>query len=344
MRLSSVLPTRYSPSNLARAWRNPALLRIEAIHWATRANAATTDLLRSLSGCNAGIDVVAADWDNLLILDGCRYDLFEARSPLEGELEAVRSKASHSGEFMEANFAGRTLHDSVYVTANPFTYELDDGTFHAVENLLDTHWDESTQTVLPEDVVEATRRAHERYPDKRLLVHFMQPHFPFLGPTGRAFDHQGIDMHVEAGETDAAVNPWNAFVYDDRLDFADVKRAYRENFDLVMPHVAELLAALSGKSVVTADHGNLLGERGWPVPLRLYGHPRGSRQDGVRVVPWFTVPGEERRTIVAEPPVEADGDAGADGDGADTAGDAADAKGDASDDVVDERLRALGYV
>lgn len=55
-----------------------------------------------------------ADWDNLLILDSCRYDLFSevaVEDGLKGELTTFRSRGSSSSEFLKENFAGRTYDD-----------------------------------------------------------------------------------------------------------------------------------------------------------------------------------------------------------------------------------------
>ncbi len=319
---TAILPDRYTRENLLRALGNPRLFRRELFSLALSVNARASRLREF--GDGAGVDVIAADWDNLILLDACRYDLFERRSTLDGELSAVRSKGSDSWEFMAANFDGRTLHDTVYVTANPHVYELEDDTFHAVVDLLESHWDEKTGTVLPEDVVEQTLVAADRYPEKRLIVHFMQPHFPFLGPTGREFPQQAIDAHLPEGERSEVQNPWLGLLASGEVDLESVMAAYRENFDLVIPHVAELLGALEGKSVVSADHGNLVGERGFPIPLRMYGHPRGLRHEGLLTVPWLEVESTDRRRIVAEPPLDI-------GTGAD-------------EGLVEERLRALGYV
>ncbi len=320
MPLSTFLPDRYSVENLGRVLENPRLLRQELFYRTLQVNSRTRRLLNALEGTQEGIDVIAADWDNLVILDACRYDLFAAHDPLEGELRAVRSKGSDSWEFMEGNFAGRALHDTVYVTANPHVYRLPADTFHAVENLLETRWDAETGTVLPGAVVEAAIAAHERYPEKRLIVHFMQPHFPFLGPTGREFPQMSLDMD----EDEDAPNPWFGLLSEDDLEIGTVLTAYRENFELLVPHLEGVLEALSGKSVVTADHGNLIGERGFPIPMRLYGHPRGLHREEVLTVPWLECEATERRAVVAEPP--------------------ADEENDTDGEVVENRLEALGYV
>lgn len=85
-----------------------------------------------------GVSIMEEDWDNLFLLDGCRYDLFEDTIDLEGELEARTSPgSSSSSDFLESTFTGGQHLDMVYVTANPHFNRIPDGTFHANINLLD---------------------------------------------------------------------------------------------------------------------------------------------------------------------------------------------------------------
>ncbi|MDS0295297.1 hypothetical protein [Halogeometricum luteum] len=272
-------------------------------------------------------------WENLLILDGCRYDVFEETHRLEGTLSSVESRGSNSEEFITENFSGRTFHDTVYVSANPFTEVLiEDGVFHDVVNVFDLAWDEDLRTVTPDAVVEHTRKAYERYPDKRIISHFMQPHYPFIGETGRKMSHRGLSGEVTEldRKADSADLPiWTMLRY--RLSEAtleEVWTAYAENLALVLPAVEELLDVLEGKSVVTADHGNLFGEKVRPLPIRTYGHPPGFRTPELVTVPWFVPPFERHRSVRSDPPQVAADDAG-----------------DGSDDArIEQRLRDLGYV
>jgi hypothetical protein len=80
----------------------------------------------------------------------------------------------------------------------------------------------------------------------------------------------------------------------------DIWDAYRENLRMVLPHVENLLGELEGKTVVTADHGNMIGERGTPIPISEYGHPRWIYADELVTVPWLTHRNGTRRTITAE--------------------------------------------
>ena len=326
---STLLPKRYSLANLNKAIRNPRLLHRELYTLAVNVNGRFHETNRALRG-EDGIDVMAADWDTLVILDACRYDMFAGAAvptlDLDGRLTCVQSKGSDSWEFMEANFAGRQLHDTVYVTANPHLHKLPEGTFHAVVDLLETSWDDDARTVHPADAVEEALSARDVYPDKRLIVHLMQPHFPFLGPTGERFEHSGIELHLDDDRMSGAPNPWIGLLSEPKIDPADVIEAYRENLELALPHVERLVKSLDGKTVVTADHGNLVGERGFPVPVRMYGHPRGLPRSELLAVPWFEVERGERIPTVAERPAERE-------------------TGDErmADAQVTDRLQALGY-
>lgn len=274
-----------------------------------------------------GISVMEREWDNLLILDAARYDLFAAHHNFPGTLRKVRSRGSQSREFLERNFAGQQHHGTVYISGNPFMTYLEDDVFHATVDLFDEQWDDNLLTVRPETVVEATLRAHQEYPNKRLIIHFMQPHYPFIGEMGQQIDSGGITGQMRG--SDAKTRNGSPSIWS-RLDLGEatvdtdtVWKAYVENFELVCKHATELVAALDGKSVITSDHGNLFGERLWPIPVRRFGHPPGVRLPALVDVPWHELPFEERRDVVNEPPVERDS---------------------VADDVVEERLKNLGYV
>ncbi|WP_340100121.1 hypothetical protein [Salinibaculum salinum] len=268
-------------------------------------------------------NVLDEDWENLIILDGCRYDTFEACNSIDGDLQSRISLGSQSWEFLRRNFAGKSVHDTVYVTANPFATRLGDDVFHAVVDLLD-EWDDKLQTVPPEAVAAAALDAHEEFPEKRLLVHFMQPHYPFIGERGRTLDVRGYSPTQDDGFDAPSV--WQILRHDhyddDGITRETVTEAYRENLSLALPHVEKIVSELPGRSVVTADHGNLLGERLYPIPVREYGHPRGLYSPALVRVPWLVVDDGQSRPITSDPPVD---------------------QSTPDADVVSRRLSALGY-
>jgi len=76
--------------------------------------------------------------------------------------------------------------------------------------------------------------------------------------------------------------------------------AYNENLHVVLSHIENLLEELEGKTIVTSDHGNMIGERGDPVPIREYGHPRWTYTEELVTVPWLIHETGTRKILVAE--------------------------------------------
>ena len=244
-----------------------------------------------------GDDVMHEEWDQLVILDGCRYDTFTEHNTLAGTLSTRISHGAQTPEFLRRNFGGASFSDTVYVTANPIHRvpewcDVDlDSVFHEVVDVWADRWDDEFGTVTPEEMADATARVHERYPDRRLITHFVQPHYPFLGPTGRELEHSGLNGKRRADDDRDPADErtvWTA-AREGVLAVEEVRSAYEENLRLALPHVRELVAEFDGTTVVTSDHGNHLGEFATPFPIRLYGHPEGIRTPELIRVPWLVV-------------------------------------------------------
>jgi len=308
------------------------LLRKGRVHGPSMIGSALSDGIQALNRIKyeakgGATRITDADWDDLIVLDACRYDQFERLHSLSGELDPRISVGSATPEFLERTFAGERCFDTVYVTANPMYRHVGlDEVFHAVVDVWEEHWDEERRTVWPEAVAEATRAARETYPNKRVLTHFMQPHYPFLGETGRAITHSGIEWTkrlVEDGESSRDDPTVWTRASAGEIDDETVRTAYDENLKLVLPHVEELVDESEGRTVVTSDHGNLIGERIAPLDGKRYGHPLNTDVDGLRKVPWLVVEGNSRRRVEAEPPRDND---------------------EVDGSVVRNRLSDLGYV
>jgi len=280
---------------IERIIRNPKLALID-IYW--KASIAVNRLFyRILSP--TGDDFIEQDWDNLIILDACRFDWFTELNEIEGNLMSKISQGSESWVFMQENFVGKSLHDTVYVTANPWSTNIPDGTFHAIFHLHESHWSEEQQTVLPQDVIEQTIKIQEDFPNKRLISHFMQPHYPFIGGGISGIDIGGV--FNDSNTSSDTVNPWT--VLNHKGEYAEeVISSYKENHIVAIDSARRLVADLPGKTVVTADHANLVGELVFPLPKRMFGHPRGLRKHELITVPWLETEGD-RRDVESEPPV-----------------------------------------
>lgn len=287
---------RYTISNLLRALRNPSKIIREAERIYNE---------KVLESRYDGIDVMEQDWDNLIILDACRADTFAEYNEIDGEFKTVVSKSNESKEFMQKNFNNKELYDTIYITANPFVERLSENTFFKIHySSLFDEWDDSINTIPPNAVVEATLEMNERFPEKRIMSHFMQPHAPYIGPTGEELYEQ-----YEFGVFNPNVKDTSDFdipnanipqaVRDGPIEEHELKQAYEENVQIVLEHAETLVERLDGKSVITADHGEMLGER--VLVTKGYGHGH-FHTPALREVPWLTVGSDTRREITAEEP------------------------------------------
>jgi len=260
---------------------------------------------------DGGVDVVAADWDVLIVLDACRADYFEevADTTAFDEFRVVTSRASATAEWVDEHFAGREFGDIVYINSNPHISKNAPGAFHHVYDLWSGEtFDEEAHTVFPETVNEYARRADKRFPDKRLIIHYNQPHGPYVGEVPLDWDLQ------KAAGSGRALK--QGLVTEDEF-----RAAYRSNLEYVLPYATELASNLTGRAVITADHGELFGKSQPPFGIKAYAHPLGPRDPDLVQVPWAVVEDDERRTVVEEEVEKIDYDR----------------------EHVNERLRDLGY-
>lgn len=221
------------------------------------------------------------EWQNLFILDDCRHDTFEQ---VFGNSKFRFSLGSATPEFIEKTFSEGDFSDVVYVTGNPHFYpeifkeltgrQIED-VFHAVYNTYETDWDEDKQVVLPEALARDAKNARKMFPEKRIIVHFMQPHVPFLTSE---LEQSGNYMVDENKKKEIGSEIKRAELGELPADV--VRKHYRENLEYIKEDIQKLADELKGTTIVTSDHGELLGEAG------LWGHPSGSDIGILRKVPW----------------------------------------------------------
>ena len=284
--------------------RVPNMVKREFCHTAQRLNQQYHQRFNHLDG----YDLMAADWDTAIILDACRYDIFAQRQGLQqGTLEKRTAPGGESREFMQRSFQGRQLHDTVYVTGNPYTTILGSNTFHDL--YMDENWNDAGTEVPPDRLTDTAIRAHESHPNKRIVVHYMQPHLPILHP-----DHRHVNDSIEYHRTGYIL---------DGVSRTELREAYTANLEYVLEYVEELLTHIEGKVVVTADHGELLGDRQSPIPIRGTDHHPELYVPELVDIPWLTISAGPRRETKADPP---QGDLQVD------------------EEIKKDRLEALGYV
>lgn len=284
-------------------------------------------------------DVLEEDWDYLIVLDACRYDFFEKvyTDYLEGDLERRKSVASSTPEWASKVFTGE--HDITYFSSNPFINdaglplnEIDWGSscgyeWNATEhitNIIDVWhegWDDELGTVTPEKMNEVVlEHMDEAEGADRTIIHYMQPHAPYI-TKGRGRKVERIrksfkEAKEDGGEADDGlvssiadtVRPkFESIVEDSTLAMKlgmwlelnpgsllslgrngtrhTLENYYEENLRLAMEQAQELVEELDGKVVVTSDHGEAFGEQG------VWEHHIETHIPALVEVPWLEVEG-----------------------------------------------------
>jgi len=229
----------------------------------------------------------------LIILDACRYDIFleEFNDFLEGELEPVWSSGVDTFRYMRNIWDG--YYDLVYVSgAVPINSAVDDPTsvgemygdyipkrhFKEIVDAWDSGWRDDLGTVPPSNVTEEARK---KLDEDKLVVHYYQPHAPFIGDYP-LLGKTGSNVGKNRG------NPPDGVIWDrvrgGKITDRQIRKAYRSNLRLVLDEVSDLVEDMdSRKVVITADHGELLGDDG------LYSHPWSVNHPKLRKVPWLEV-------------------------------------------------------
>jgi hypothetical protein len=261
------------------------------------------------------------DWDTLIVLDACRYDLWndvgkEFTFPKPITHNHAHSPGSTSHEWMQENFSDeyeKTMAETAYVTANPFSKNYaDESDFALVDEVWQYGWDDEIGIVPPENVTDRAIDIIESSSPSRTIVHYMQPHFPSL-------------RHPELGSrVDPEKNTWiNGSIWkklrNDEITEEAVWSAYSDNLRDVLNSVEVLLTNHdASKVVITSDHGNGMGENG------IYSHPGGRANRVLRKVPYC----ETKATNDGDYTPELENDTNT----------------DIADGEAKDRLKALGYI
>ena len=239
-----------------------------------------------------GTSVYEFDWDVLVVLDACRADTLRSVADgygFLGDVGTVHSVGSCSSEWLTETFgdsSGRPeVSRTAMVTGNTWTDRyLDADRFSLLDEVWKYAWDEELGTV-PADAItdRAVRVARDHAPD-RLVVHYMQPHHPFV-PDPLSGDGGMARTSTHSSES----NPW-VLLRKGKVTEQRVREAYEANLAYVLASVKKLRENVDGRIVLTADHGNLFGEWG------LYGHPMHTPVPALLAVPWAETTGENQRT------------------------------------------------
>lgn len=271
------------------------------------------------------------DW-LLIILDACRYDFLEwyFDDYFKGELTPVASVARDTFEYVRLCWP-EYYDDVVYVSGAPainsdeisFDDEWLQGLYDGytpsshLPNIVDAWrdgWDRSLGTCPPEPITDTAFDSD----GSQKVVHYIQPHTPFIGAE-RKLGHNNSASAAPFAENAADAPIWEQ-VQNGNLSDERLRELYASNLERVLPEVCRLVAnSDADRIIVTADHGEALGEYG------MYAHPR-KEHPHVRTVPWAVIEGVR--------------------DGVAYGGDRrqTDNSGRESMEDIEDRLRDLGYI
>lgn len=271
-------------------------------------------------------------WDYLIVLDACRFDYFQQvyKEYFQGELEEIGSTGAATPEWCVNTFQ-KKYNDIIYISANPHINSkttIWNGKWAAKDHffrIIDVWkwgWDEDLRTVPPKEVNKAFTIYKDKYPEKRFIIHYMQPHAPYLHYqpkyqfkqpivnrnttknkdkfekfrkkilflSKRANLHLATSLGIHIRKFTWKLNELLRFPPVNRMDAVrreirdnGLRQAYADNLKTVLRHVANLANNLSGNIYITSDHGEYLGESG------DYGHLAQLYDPILLEVPWFKV-------------------------------------------------------
>jgi hypothetical protein len=256
-----------------------------------------------------GTNIYKRDWDLLIVLDTCRVDALRAVADefdFLPEVDSIWSVGSTSIEWMALTFREQHAADisrTAYVNSNTYFGKVFDerlnlphiaavpfgppmsaynvvspDTFAYVDNIYEYAWEDDLGTVLPGAVTDRAVAAGRQQDADRYVVHYMQPHTPYIGVDDRPED---VFEALKQGEY-AYEEIWQMYLETLRLGLNEVK-VLLDNFD-------------AEKVVITADHGEAFGEWGF------HSHNIACPHPSVRRVPWVETTAKDKETF--EPTLE----------------------------------------
>jgi len=189
-----------------------------------------------------------SSWDILIVLDACRYDYFSKvyRDYFEGDLMKVISSGSATSEWLRNTFTSK-YNDIIYISANPVINSLVPvfgfnarETFFKVIDVWNWAWNETLKTVLPSSVNSAVKKIFPKYSRKKIIIHYLQPHAPYLGllvlirKVSRLLDHIGNVSLVDDVIKTRTTMPRICSIVNNVINFVDRRITELMGFERVL--------------------------------------------------------------------------------------------------------------
>lgn len=234
---------------------------------------------------NYGTNVFDREWDLLVILDACRYDLFAEFAPqhpvyeLFDSVDRMYSIASKSDDWIERTFEqaeDSLLAQTLYLSDKSHVEMVETDKLYDIKLVAGNPHNTKAGVLRPKAITAEATRHFGKSGANKYIIHYIQPHAPFLNCVGK-YD----SIADEAGQSQ---NVWRG-LRDGDFDKSEVRKDYGQNLLLVLDQVETLIKNFEGDVAVTSDHGNAMGEFG------LYGHPFRGAAPSIRRVPWAVATG-----------------------------------------------------
>lgn len=229
-------------------------------------------------------NIFEKEWDILIVLDACRHDLLE--EVMERKLPYIISVGSWTMEWVKNTFYRKKFYDLIYVSGNPYISDymlrklFGRNPFYHLESVWLYGWDKKLKTVPPKIVRKTAIKLHKKYPHRKMIVHFMQPHHPFIGR--KRIVAEGIEdsfLRFSKGKAKICRTVWDLFM-EGKISKEEFWEAYKSNLEIVLKEVRKMSNKVKEKKIVlTSDHGNALGEYG------IYEHHPNIRIEELVKVP-----------------------------------------------------------
>lgn len=223
------------------------------------------------------------DFDTLIILDACRYDFFKKCNKFKGRLLKVKSPAAHTWTWLQKTFPDEypwlyfSAHMWIGDKVRPGKPWSGVNHFKKVYPIWETDFNEALGTVHPDAVGKYVTRHFTDNPPEKCIIHYVQPHGPWIG-THRWTVPWSAELHRRYG----VMADYIAEVEKPPEMF--MRKIYKSNLMLVLKSIEKYREHFPGKVVITADHGEMLGEKG--LYLHKYDFPEWA-DAFIKTVPWL---------------------------------------------------------
>lgn len=247
-----------------------------------------------------------AQWDYLVVLDACRYDVFaEVAEERYGVRPLKLDTRCHCTSWWYRKYWKRQKNDAHLISANPVPFHEHMG-WNVYKRFKTAVWADfasvqanvAAGTFLErfradggnvfDPVIALKIFAAIKLPSERYVIHLMPPHLPFLGLRGRKlFEYLELDL-TEDRHIYKAIQDYGRAGHWDTL-----RKCYKENIEYALDAL-ERYAHLfrDGRLVITADHAELIGDPSFDED-GIYRHAKYVNVPDLwmtlRTVPWLEI-------------------------------------------------------